>query len=85
MKEQLSNKDIVLDGLDEIILTLSKMEKVLQAEVNQSAYEEGNKNLQKVKQIENQLLSVAKVDYDNKEQNNSKEKTGRSFHLTYSY
>lgn len=85
MKEQLSNKDIVLDGLDEMIFTLSKMEQVLQEEVNQIVYEKGNKNLQKINQIENDLLSLEKVNFDNQKENKSKEETGRSFHLTLSY
>ncbi|MFT4413051.1 hypothetical protein ACLM5H_04240 [Fredinandcohnia humi] len=83
--EGLSKKDFVLDDLDQMLLSLNKMEKQLHIEVNKHISTEGNKSINKIKRIENNLLSIEKAIHNKTEEKTSRFEKDHSFHLTLSY
>lgn len=85
LNDELKTKVHVLEDIEQLLYTLDKVDKQIQKEVNNHINEKGNQNINHLKELENEIISL-NTTYRNQilEQTPQSEKE-HSYHLTLSY
>lgn len=84
LKDGLTNKVHVLDDIDQLLVSLNKIDMQIQTEVNKHILEEGNQNINQMKKLENEIISIRR-EYHKQNHEKTRTEEEHSYHLTLSY
>ncbi|MEH7236543.1 hypothetical protein [Bacillus sp. JJ1562] len=84
-KDELKTKVHVLEDIDQLLFNLNKIDMQIQIEVGTRIQEEGNQNINQMKQLENELIILRKAYRNQKAEQAAETEKEHSYHLTLSY
>ncbi|MEH7385508.1 hypothetical protein V7147_08880 [Bacillus sp. JJ1521] len=85
LKDELTKKVHVLKDIDQLLSALNKIDMQIQTEVGRHIHEEGNQNINHLKQLENEIISLRNAYRIQKEEQTPQTDKEHSYHLTLSY
>ncbi|MCC3358366.1 hypothetical protein [Bacillus sp. REN16] len=85
MRNELMTKGHVLEDIDQLLSALNRLDVEIQSEVNKHIDEEGNQNMDSMKQLEKEIISLTNAFHHQKDEYAPQTEKEHSYHLTLSY